>query len=120
MLWEPEKRLLGLERLPSDTGTLPSEISGVEPDSTLITFLFWFINGPHLVSDGRGLNEFGCSTGFCFIILSLAFSAASTAFSLLNLISFHGLMLARKPCFLVKLEDSGSPLSIFIDRLAGF
>jgi len=92
MLWEPENRLLGLENLPGDTGALPLETSGVEPDSIVVIFLSWFINGPHFVSKGRGLN--GCSTSFCFIILSLVFSAASRAFSLLNLISFHGLMLA--------------------------
>ncbi|KAJ6873204.1 hypothetical protein NC651_032159 [Populus alba x Populus x berolinensis] len=61
MLWEPENRLLGLENLPGDTGALPLETSGVEPDSIVVIFFSWFINGPHFVSKGRGLN--GCSTG---------------------------------------------------------
>lgn len=116
LVGETENRLLGLENLPGDPVSFPIEMRGVDPDPVVAKFLSGFINGPHLVSNGSGLSESCSGTGFCFISLSLAFSAASRAFSLLSFISFHGSMLTRKPCF---LGGSGFS-SILIDKAAGF
>lgn len=116
MIGELENLLLGLENRPGDPGTLPMEIRGVTPDPAPATFLFEFNNGPLLVSEGSGFSESRPTTGSFFISLSLAFSAANIALSLLMLINFHGSMLARNACFLVKVRGSGSP-SILMDNL---
>lgn len=119
MVGDPENRLLGLEKLPGEAGCLPFKMRGVAPVPALDKFLSVFVSGPDLVSRGSGFNE-SCSTvGFCFMSLSLAFSAAIRAFSLLNFTSFHGSMLTRKPCFLEDVDGSGS-LSILMDNLGGF
>lgn len=93
---EPENRRLGLENLPGEPGTLPLETTGVVvvavPESAM--FLSVSIRGPRFVSSGSGFNGSTSTAGFCFISsLSLAFSAATRAFSLLSFISFHGSML---------------------------
>lgn len=82
-----ENLLLGLENLPGDSLSLPFAIKDVEPKSSVSIFLYVFINGPHFVSNGRGFNELCSPIGFSLIILSLAFSAASRAFSLVNFVS---------------------------------
>ncbi|XWS76734.1 hypothetical protein CRYUN_Cryun01aG0203200 [Craigia yunnanensis] len=110
---EPENRRLGLE-------SLPLEMSGVVAVPELAIFLSGFIRGPRFVSSGSGFSGSSSTVGFCFISLSLAFSAARRAFSPLRFNSFHGSMFTWKPCFLlVKVEASGSP-SILMDNLDGF
>lgn len=112
-----ENLLLGLENLPpGDSVSLPFAIKDVEPKSSVSIFLYVFINGPHFVSNGRGFNELCSPIGFSLIIFSLAFSAASWAFSLVNFMSFHGLMLTWNFFVLIKGEGSVSP-SILIDNL---
>lgn len=107
---EPENLLLGLENFAmGDPGIqLPLDIRGVKPDPAAVALAMFLsvliVNGPDFVSNGSGLNESCSDDGFCFTILSLAFSAASNTFSLLNFISLHGLMLTRKPCVLVEVE----------------
>lgn len=122
MVGEPEENLLlGLENLPGDPGNNPLVTRGVEPDPSVLCMFrsAAFVRGPHFISNGSGLNGSRSIIGFCFTILSLAFSAAVTAFSLLNFISFHGSILTRKPCFLEKEDGLVSP-SIFMDNLLGF
>lgn len=110
MVGEPENLLLGLENFATgDPGIHPPfDIKGVKPDPAVVAVAVvlsvLIVNGPDFVSNGSGLNESCSADGFCFKILSLAFSAASNAFSLLNFISLHGLMLTRKPCGLVDVE----------------
>lgn len=99
---EPENRLLGLGNLPGDPGIHPLDIRGVKPDPAVAVFLS--VSGPHFVSNGSGFSGSSSVGGFCFTILSLAFSAAISAFSLLNFISLHGSMLTRKPCFTVEVD----------------
>lgn len=120
MVGGQEKRLLGLEKLPGDPASLLLERSGVSPDPPLDSgiFLCAFISGPHFVSNGSGFNG-SCSVGFCFTILSLAFSAALRAFSLLSFISLQGLMPTRNPCLLVIGDGPGS-LSILMDNFLAF
>lgn len=117
MIGELENLLLGLENRPGDPGTLPMEIRGVTPDPAPATFLFEFNNGPLLVSKGSGFSESRPTTGSFFISLNLAFfQLLILLLSLLMLINFHGSMLARNACFLVKVRGSGSP-SILMDNL---
>lgn len=112
----PENLLLGLESIPGDPVTLPFAIKVGEPDPSLSMFLFAIPKGPLFVSTGSGFNELCSPIGFSLTSLSLAFSAAIKAFSLVNFISFHGLMLTWNFCFLFKREGSVSP-SILIDNL---
>lgn len=91
---EPENLLLVLVNLPGD------------PDPTLPTFLSAFINGPNFVSSGRGFNKLSSPVGFSFI-----------AFSFVNFMSFHGLILTWNFCFLTKGEEGSLCPSILIDNL---
>lgn len=107
---EPENLFLGLVNFATgDPGIHPPlDIRGVKPDPAVVVVAMFLsvliVNGPDFVSNGSGLNESCSADGLCFTSLSLAFSAASNAFSLLNFISIHGLMLTRKLCGLVEME----------------
>lgn len=115
MVGELENRLLGLENLLGDPGSAPLATRGVKPVRTVAMFLSVLFRGPDFFSSGNGCN-LPSTVAFCLKSLSLAFSAAKRALSVLNFISFHGLILTLNPCFLVKGEHLGSS-SILIDNL---
>ena len=116
-----EKRLLGLEKLSGDPLRRPLERRGVEPDpvsSSILLLCAFFSNGPLFVSNGSGFSGSCSGVGFCFLIFSLAFSAALRALSLLSFISLQGSMLTRNPGLLVSWDGLGSP-SILMDNFVG-
>ena len=117
---ELENLFLGLDNRPGDPGNVPFEVRGDKLEWSFTVFFSGFIRGPLFVSNGSGCNASCSTTGFCFMSLSLAFSAARRAFSLLILINFQGSMPARKPCFLIKLEVAGSSSILMDSLLVGF
>ena len=115
---EPENLLRGLENFPGETWSLTAP--GIDGCNTLL-LLSGSNKSPNFVSNGSGLSESSpdSETGLVFLSLSLAFSAACSAFSLLRVISFHGFMVTWKPGFLlVSVEEGERPSpSTFMDSL---